>query len=397
VCFEDKEKIMKPFTYYQPTRLFFGCGERHQAGNIIRNEARKILFVADPGLIKAAPEMVRDVRHSLNEAGVAFVEYDQVTPNPTLEEIQTGAELAKKNGVEACLGMGGGSTIDTAKAIAVAATHPGTAWDYLYYKKAPTDKTLPIFAIATTAGTGTQTSKVSVFTNTTEKKKSAMWNDHLLCRAAIIDPEIMLTLPPRITASTGFDVFTHAFESLININSIVFVDLLALEAIALVIKNLPSVVKDGSDIECRSNMAWADTLAGMCLANVGTTLPHAAGQPLSGHFPHISHGESLAVVYPAFAEFTHPGAPAKFAQVARLFNPALEKQNDAIAAASFQGDIEAFLERIGLRCYLEDFGVTEGDLAAVLDHAMEFPDHTVNPVPPTREDMWNIYQKSFRK
>ncbi len=388
---------MKPFTYYQPTRLFFGCGQRHQAGNIIGTEARKILLVADPGLINAAPDMVRDVRHSLNEAGVTFVEYDQVTPNPTLEDIQTGAELAQKEGVEACLGMGGGSAIDTAKAIAVAATHPGTAWDYLYYKQAPTNKTLPIFSIATTSGTGTQTSKVSVFTNTAKNKKSAMWNDHLLCRAAIIDPEIMLTLPPRITASTGFDVFTHAFESLINVNSIVFVDLLAIEAIALVIKNLPAVVKDGSDIECRSKIAWADTLAGMCLANVGTTLPHAAGQPLSGHFPHISHGESLAVVYPAFAEFTCSGAPAKFAQVARLFNPALKKQNDEAAAASFQDEIEAFLESIGLRCYLEDFGITRDNVEAVLDHAMEFPDHTVNPVPPTREDMWNIYQKSFRK
>jgi alcohol dehydrogenase class IV len=304
--------------------------------------------------------------------------------------------MAKKEGVEACLGMGGGSAIDTAKAIAVAATHPGTAWDYLYYKQAPTSKTLPIFAISTTAGTGTQTSKVSVFTNSAEKSKSAMWNDHLLCRAAIIDPEIMLTLPPRITASTGFDVFTHAFESLININSIAFVDLLAVDAIARVIRSLPTVVKDGSDIEGRSDMAWADTLAGMCLANVGTTLPHAAGQPLSGHFPHVSHGESLAVIYPAFAEFTHPGAPVKFAQVARMFNSALETQSDEIAAAAFQGEIEAFLETIGQRCYLEDFGITKGSLEAVLEHAMEFPDHTVNPVKPTREDMWNIYLKSFR-
>jgi alcohol dehydrogenase class IV len=388
---------MKAFSYYQPTRLFFGCGERHQAGTLIGSEAKKILFVADPGLISAAPDMVQDVRRSLSEAGVTFAEYDQVTPNPTLDEIQAGAEMAKKEGVEACLGMGGGSAIDTAKAIAVAATHPGTAWDYLYYKQAPTSKTLPIFAISTTAGTGTQTSKVSVFTNSAEKSKSAMWNDHLLCRAAIIDPEIMLTLPPRITASTGFDVFTHAFESLINVNSITFVDLLALDAIARVIRSLPTVVKDGSDIEGRSDMAWADTLAGMCLANVGTTLPHAAGQPLSGHFPHVSHGESLAVIYPAFAEFTHPGAPVKFAQVARMFNPELETQSDEIAAAAFQGEIEAFLETIGQRCYLEDFGITKGSLEAVLEHAMEFPDHTVNPVQPTREDMWNIYLKSFRK
>ena len=289
--------------------------------------------------------------------------------------------------------MGGGSAIDTAKAIAVAATHPGTAWDYLYYKEKPTSATLPVVAISTTSGTGTQTSKVSVFTNEAEHDKSAMWNDNLLCRSAIIDPELMVSLPPKVTAATGFDVFTHTFESYININAQPYVDLIALDAIQRVATYLPRVIDNPDDLEARAELAWADTLAGVCLANVGTTLPHAAGQPISGHYPHVSHGESLALIYPAFAEFTWTGAVEKFAIVSRIFGGT---GSDEEAAKSFGSVIAAFLERVGLRCFMEDFGIKAADLDPVLAHAMAFPDHTANPVKPTEADMRDIYLKSFK-
>ena len=385
---------MKSFTFYQPTRLHFGNGTRNSTGTIVKETADRVLFVVDPGLKAAIPEMVQDVRESLTRAGVSFVEFDTVKPNPTLEDIQAGAQKAREAGVNGCLGMGGGSAIDTAKAIAVASTHPGTAWDYLYYKTEPTSATLPIVAISTTSGTGTQTSKVSVFTNEAEHDKSAMWNDNLLCRAAIVDPELMVSLPPKVTAATGFDVFTHTFESYISVNAQPYVDLIALDAIERVAKFLPRVIDNPGDIEARAELAWADTLAGVCLANVGTTLPHAAGQPISGHYPHVSHGESLALVYPAFAEFTWSGAVEKFATVSRIFGGT---GSDEEAASSFGANIAAFLERINLRCFMEDFGIAAGDLDPVLKHAMAFPDHTTNPVKPTEQDMLSIYLKSFRQ
>jgi alcohol dehydrogenase class IV len=384
---------MKSFTFYQPTRLHFGNGSRNATGDIVKEVADHVLFVIDPGVAAAIPNMVQDVRESLTRAGVKFVEFANVSPNPTLEAIQEGAARAREAGVNGCVGMGGGSAIDTAKAIAVAATHPGTAWDYLYYKTAPSSATLPIVAISTTSGTGTQTSKVSVFTNTAEKDKSAMWNDHLLCRSAIIDPELMMSLPQKVTAATGFDVFTHTFESYINDNAQPYVDLIALDAIERVVSYLPRVIDDPSDNEARAQLAWADTLAGVCLANVGTTLPHAAGQPLSGHYPQISHGESLAIIYPAFAEFTWPGAVEKFAVVSRIFGGG---GTDKEAARSFSDIVAAFLERIKLRRYMDDFGIETKDLGPVLKHAMAFPDHTANPVKPSEADMRDIYLKSYR-
>ncbi len=385
---------MKSFVFYQPTRLYFGSGTRNSTGEVVKAVCDRVLFVVDPGVKAAIPDLVQDVRESLTRSGVSFVEFDTVKPNPTLDDIQDGAARAREAEVTGCVGLGGGSAIDTAKAIAVAATHPGTAWDYLFYKTAPTTRTLPIFAVPTTSGTGTQTSKVSVFTNTAEHDKSAMWNDNLLCRAAIIDPEFMLSLPPKVTAATGFDVFTHTFESFINVNAQPYIDILALNAIALIAAYLPQVMDNPRDIEARSQLAWADTLAGICLANVGTTLPHAAGQPLSGHYPQISHGESLALVYPAFAEFTWPGAVEKFAQVSRIFGG---KGSDQEAARSFSTVIASFLERIDLRCFMEDFGIKAADLGPVLKHAMAFPDHTANPVKPTEKDMLDIYLKSFRQ
>ena len=388
---------MRDFTFYQPTRLHFGRGTRNAAGEIVKASADRVLFVVDPGMKAALPDMVQDVRESLTRAGVAFVEFDDVTPNPTLKAIQKGARIARAENVNGCLGMGGGSAIDTAKAIAVAATHPGTAWDYLYYKEAPTDATLPIVAVSTTAGTGTQTSKVSVFTNTAENSKSAMWNDALLCRAAVIDPELMVSLPPHQTACTGFDIFTHAFESYINDASQPYVDLIALDAIQRVATYLPRAMDNGGDLEARENLAWADTLAGVCLANVGTTLPHAAGQPISGHYPKVSHGESLAVVYPAFADFTWSGAVGKFARVARILGGGANGADDTELARGLSERISALLERIGLRCFMEDFGITKTDLDPLLEHAMAFPDHTANPVKPTEADMRDIYLSSFRQ
>jgi alcohol dehydrogenase class IV len=388
---------MKSFNYYQPTRIIFGAGRRAEAGEVVKEIADSVLFVVDPTLLKVAKDKVDQISASLTTAGVRVVLFSDVVPNPTLDTIQAGAGLARTEKVKACLGLGGGSAIDTAKAIAVAATHPGTAWDYLYFKEKPTSATLPIIAIPTTSGTGTQTSKVSVFTNTAEACKSAMWNDNLLCRAAIIDPELMLSVPARVTASTGFDVFTHTFESYINASANDAVDAIALEAIARVIRSLPKAVRNGADLEARSDLAWADTLAGQCLANVGTTLPHAAGQPISGHFPKVSHGESLAVIYPAFAEFSWSGAVKKFAKVARMFNSSLELATDDAAAEAFKGEIERFLDTIGLRCWLEDFGIRKEDIAPILVHAMEFPDSQGNPVVPTEDDMRNIYMKSFRQ
>ena len=173
--------------------------------------------------------------------------------------------------------------MDAAKAIAVEASHEGSCWDYLFYKKQPTEKTLPIIAISSTSGTGSQVTQVSVVTNTEKRDKSALYNSILYPRVAIIDPDLMVTLPQFVTACTGFDVFCHAFESLIHPNVGAYVQSMSREAISLVAKYLPKVLADLNNVEYRSKLAWADTLAGLCIANAGVTLPHGMGMAIGGN------------------------------------------------------------------------------------------------------------------
>jgi len=388
---------IKNFDYYQPTDIHFGAGRISEIGEVMSEFGDKTLVVVDPIIMEVLEQPFNVIIDSLKDSGIEFIVFDKVVPNPTLVSIQEGAEIAKKEAVNSVLGIGGGSSIDTAKAIAVAATHEGTAWDYLFFKKEPTKKTLPIIAITTTSGTGSQVTKVSVLTNTDELCKSAICHPNIFAKACIVDPELMLTVPKAVTASTGFDVFTHSFESFLNINCSTYVELLAIESISLMVKNLKPLLEELDNLELRTNMAWADTLAGMCIANAGTTVPHAMGQPIGGHFPKVSHGQSLAVVYPPFLGFTEKAAVDKFATVARIFNPELVNSSDEEAAASLKEEVVAYLKDIGMYFTLEDFGIAKDDIEPILKHAREFPDYEVNPIVPTEEDMRNMYIQCFKE
>lgn len=387
------------FTYYQPTSIIFGPGSIDQAGPTTAAYGTIAMLVVGPNLAKLQHQTVQDICQNLKTAGLEVVVFDKVTPNPVLPDVQAGSKLAREKKVNVMVGLGGGSTMDTARAIAVAATHPGTAMDYLYFsKKQPTDKTLPIVLIPTTSGTGSHVSCCAVITDPQRHFKSALWNrSYLFARAAIVDPQLMLSVPQMATASTGFDVFTHAFESYINVNASWSTDLLALESIKQVVENLPIAVTNGSDLRAREKMAWADTLAGICIANAGTTLPHAMGQPISGHYPHISHGQSLAVIYPAFLEYTAEAAVDKFAAVARIFNPALCKAKNNKAAEALKDEVVSFLKQIGLYCTLDEIGIKPEGIDDVLKHCMEFPDVMVNPKVPDTETTRQLYMNSFKR
>ena len=196
--------------------------------------------------------------------------------------------------------------MDTAKAIAVESSHEGTSWDYLFFRdRQPTSKTLPVIAVTTTSGTGSQVTQVAVLSNPEEKRKSALFNSLLFPKIAIIDPDLMVTVPEHISASTGFDVFSHAFEAFIHNNTSPYIEVLSLEALRIVIEYLPKVIENGKDIDARTRMAWADTLGGLSIANAGVTLPHGIGMAIGGCCPHVMHGEALAALYPEFIKYTY--------------------------------------------------------------------------------------------
>lgn len=385
---------MKPFNYFQPTEIVFGRGRISEVGAYAAKYGKNCLLVTVPEFDAVAP-LYAKVKKSLADAGLKVTHYDGVISNPTTDVVTAGANIAKTVKADIIVGLGGGSSMDTAKAIAVEATHEGTAWDYLHYKKPPTEKTLPIIAISTTSGTGSQTTPCAVITKSENKDKSAIWHPNIFAKVAIVDPELMLTLPKNITAMTGFDAFAHNFEAYISNGTNRYVETISVEGMRMIIKNLPLALADGSNIEAREAMAWADTLGGLSIASAGVTLPHGLGMQISGHCPHVAHGQSLAVLYPEFTRFTWRSSTAKFAAVGRLFNAKLENMPDEKAAERSCDEIDGFLRKIGIYIKFRDLNVTMSDIREIADDGQVLSDYKNNPRIATINEMYDLLAKCY--
>lgn len=384
------------FNYYIPTEVVFGCGRVAEVGKLVSRFGSRALLVSGPATSKLHDLYVK-VRELLEQDGIAVAHFDGVIPNPTTDVVSAGAKLAVEHGAQMVIGIGGGSSLDTAKAIAVEASHEGTAWDHLYYKDPPTEKTLPIITIGTTAGTGSQTTTVAVITNTALKDKSAISNRNVFPKLAIVDPELTATMPPAVTAQTGFDAFCHNFESFLSIRASAAVEALALDAIRRVVKYLPRAIADGSDMEARTQMAWVDTLGGMTNACAGTTLPHGLGMQIGGHCPHVTHGQALAVVYPEFTRYTRPAAVEKFAAVARVLDPKLAEADDETASLRCCELIDEFLKKIGLWIGFADLNVSKEEIREIANCGQVLGDYKRNPRVATIDEMYEILINSYSR
>ena len=388
---------MKNFNYHQSTKIRFGKGRINELGEIILGYGKKVLLVTTPAAIPALQTQYDKVIKIITDKGIEVAHYDGVIPNPTIDTITKGAKMARDFGADVIVGLGGGSSMDAAKAISVEATHDGISWDYLFYKTPQPDpsRLIPVIAISTTSGTGSQVTQVAVITNLAARDKSALYNNILYPQVCIVDPELMISVPKFVTSTTGFDVLCHAFESTINPGTGAYVDLLAWEAISIVVDYLPKLLEDLSDIDAREKMAYADLLAGLCIANAGVTLPHGMGMAIGGMYPHVAHGESLAIVYPAFAKFTWEAAIPQFAKLSRKLNPDLQKISEREAAAKSQEEIVIFLQKLGLNYKLKDVKVPESEIEALAKQCMVLPDYKGNPRVATYEEMVALVKESY--
>ena len=209
------------------------------------------------------------------------------------------------------------------------------------------------------------------------------------------DPEVTLSLPASVTAQTGFDAFCHNFEAYLSVNTNPLVECMALDAIRIIATYLPRALADGSDLEARSQMAWADTLGGLTNASAGVTLPHGLGMQIGGHCPHVTHGQSLAVFYPAFTRYTYPAAEHKFATVGRIFEPSLERESDAVAAERSCDAIDCFLKRIGLWINFRELNVTKEDIREIADCGQVLGDYANNPRVATIPEMYELLMSCY--
>ncbi|MDR1499144.1 MAG: iron-containing alcohol dehydrogenase [Rickettsiales bacterium] len=285
---------MENYRFFIPTYILFGKG---QLENLHKQQlpGKKALIVIGGSSVRKYGYLDR-VQEQLAKANITFVVYDKVQPNPTKKCVEEAAEVARNNECDFVVGLGGGSPIDAAKAIAVLAANGGDLWDYYKNRKIPIRDPLPIVAITTTAGTGTEADPWTVITNSETNDKIGFGYKKTFPILSIVDPSLMMTIPPHLTAYQGFDALFHSMEGYINVRANPISDMFALRAIELIGTNLPVAVNDGKNEIARENMALASTLSGVVESLSGCISEHSLEHALSGYHPDLPHGAGLIMI-----------------------------------------------------------------------------------------------------
>lgn len=286
-----------------PTEILFGPGALSQLHEK-QLPGKSALVVTTAGKSVKRLGYLDRLLHELSQAGVAATLYDKVSPNPTRDNVMEGAALMRRVGCDFLVALGGGSAIDAAKGMAVMAVNPGDCWDYVRDgsgKGQPLkNRPLPVIAISTTAGTGSESDPGCVISYPERNEKVSFGTPWSFPVMSIIDPELMVSVPPQLTAYQGFDVFAHAVECYLSKAANPPSDINALDAIARVFRSLPRAVANGEDMEAREDMAWASTQAGFCLTYSGLTVQHSLEHSLSGWYPGLTHGAGLILLSRAY-------------------------------------------------------------------------------------------------
>ena len=387
-----------PYEFYLPTKLLYGAGCLSALGGCAL-PGRKALLVTSAGQSAKRHGYLGRVEEQLTQAGVRAVLYDQITPNPTKAEVMAGAALCRKEGCDFVLGLGGGSSIDAAKAISVMARNPGDYWDYVSggtgKGKAVPNAPLPVVAVTTTAGTGTEADPWTVTTNEETQEKIGFGYEKTFPVLSVVDPELMVSVPPRLTAYQGFDALFHSTEGYLNHTASPISDLMALEAIRLIGKSLPRAVRDGADLEARGDVALANTLSGMVETLSGCISEHSIAHAMSAYHPKLPHGAALIAISKAYYQkLIRLGAcRERMAAMARALG-----KSDAERPEDFLTALDALQKECSVDgLALSSFGMSPEEFPALTRNARETMGglFEVDPVAVSDGDVLEILSDAF--
>ncbi len=381
------------FIVTQPTRIEFGIGSISSLARTVQDfQGSNVFLVVDPGLVKAG--IVNQITAPLDAAAIPYIIYDNVDPEPGLKLADKGYKLAKAKGCDCVIGAGGGSAMDVAKAIAILLTNGGKAADYLGLDKIA-KAGVPKIMVPTSAGTGAEVTFTAVFINEKTGSKGGMNGAPLYPEAAILDPALTLSLPPRVTAFTGIDALTHALEAYTSTQAHIISEMYSLEAIDLISRNLPIAYANGANLKARSAMLMGSLLGGKALATAGVGLVHAMAYPMGGMFG-IAHGLANAVLLPYVVEYNLIGNLEKFAILAGVLGKNTDEMTTREAA---ERCVEALFELnadVGIPATLQDLDIPVEQLPEMARIALTVTRPVENnPRRPTLEDVVNIYQMAY--
>lgn len=376
---------------FQPVHTLIGKGSINEIPRYISKlNVRKALIVTDEGLCKIGT--VGKITAVLERANLSYEIYNKVLPNPTVAIVNEATDLFKNKQCDYIVAIGGGSPIDVAKAVGILSANGGRIEDYDGYDRSKRPGS-PIIAINTTAGTGSEVTRAYVVTDEARKVKMLMVDGNCLAYLAVDDPELMVGMPPALTAATGMDALTHAVEAYVATGHNPYTDGIAMGAINLVGKSLRTAVKDGSNMEARTDMCWAEYMAGYAFSNAGLGIVHAIAHQLGG-FYHTPHGVANAILLPHCMEFNRPYCVERMANIATALGVDTSSMSKEEASFAAVNAVKQLAKDVQIP-YLTSTAFRLEDAKILAENALKDTSLPTNPVQPTRDQIVEILVKAY--
>jgi len=387
---------MQPTTFYIPPANFIGAGCLPEAAQTAAQRGFKhALLVTDAFLNSSG--MAAQVAHILREHGIAHTIYDGVKPNPTLANVQSGLDVLQQQGCDCLVSLGGGSSHDCAKAIALLAANGGTLADYdastkgLNVSQKPQ---LPLMAINTTAGTGSEVTRASVITDEARHIKMTVVDHHLVPLISVNDPQLMQGMPAALTAATGMDALTHAVESYVSVLANPMTDAWGIQAMQLIATHLRAAVADGSNQTAREGMAWAQFMAGLAFNNASLGYVHSMAHQLGGMYD-LPHGVCNAILLPHVEQFNAPTCAARLGDVARALGEDVQGQSASQAAESAIAAIRRLSADVGIPTGWGSLAGKREDIPTLAQNALLDGCSFTNPRQATQQEIEALFEAAF--
>ena len=382
------------FDHQPRTRLVFGANTVERVGDLARElGARRVLVVTDPGIVTAGH--AQRVEHFLQAAGLGVVLFDQVHENPTTRDVAKCLAVARAANIDMIVGLGGGSSMDTAKGCNFILTNGGRMKDFWGVGKAKLPL-LPLIAIPTTAGTGSECQSAALIADERTHQKMACLDPKAAARIAILDPVLTVSQPPRVTAFTGIDAIAHAVETAVTKKRNPLSSIYSREAFKLCVTSLPRVLKNPLDLEARGRMLLGAAFAGLAIENSMLGAAHAAANPLAAHFD-VVHGQAVGVMLPHVVRFNaqEPAARRAYAELASALEIACMSDGEGAAVEALVARLDALLNEAGMARSLADCGAKRTQIKTLATEAAAQWTAGFNPRTVGAKDFVEFYKSAF--
>jgi alcohol dehydrogenase class IV len=374
-----------------PKKCIFGIGTFAQLGKEAKEFGRRAVLVTGRGSTKRAGIVDRAIE-LLSSEGIEPILFDGVEGEPSTDVVDMACDLIRERGCDLVIGVGGGSPIDVAKAAAAVAAHDGRTSDFLLGRKAIVKEGYPFIAVPTTAGTGAEVTRNSVLIEKGMRVKRSLRDPRMMAKVAIVDPELTVSMPPSVTASSGMDALTHAIEAYVSKASNPISDALAIRAIPLISSYLPRAYEDGSDLHAREMVMLGSFMTGLAFANASLGAVHGLAHPIGAQFG-VPHGIACAILLPHVMRYNIPAVPGKYADIARAMG--VDEDIDDLSLAHKAVDkVFELLDLLGIHRSFSAYGIEEEDIPGIIRDATGTSMES-NPRPTTPDELYGILKDAI--